>query len=73
MEWAALSLRCYPFQIPEYWIVDPGNKPLEQYVFNGKYELLNVYEREETVQSDHLPCVSFTMAQIVDPAADIPG
>lgn len=61
------------YQIPEYWIVDPGNESLEQYVLNGKYELLNVYEREETVQSDHLPCVSFTMAQIVDPAADIPG
>ena len=62
------------YEIPEYWIIDPGNESLEQYVLSdNQYELLNVYEREEIVQSDRLPCVSFTMAQIVDAAADIPG
>ncbi len=62
------------YQIPEYWIVDPANEALEQYVLSSnKYELLEIYERDETVQSDRLPCVSFTMAQIVDAAKDLPG
>lgn len=62
------------YQIPEYWIVDPANEALEQYVLSGdRYELLAIYEREETVRSDRLSCVSFTMGQIVDAAADLPG
>lgn len=62
------------YGIPEYWIVDPANEALEQYVLSGeRLELLAIYEREETVQSDRLPCVSFTIGQIVDAAADLPG
>jgi Uma2 family endonuclease len=61
------------YQIPEYWIIDPGNEALEQYILtDSRYELVNLYDREETVQSDRLPCVSFTMGQIVDAAADLP-
>ncbi|MBN2982881.1 Uma2 family endonuclease [Cohnella algarum] len=62
------------YRIPEYWIADPGNEALEQYVLSdGSYELLNVYERDEAVRSERLPCVSFTMGQILDAAADLPG
>jgi Uma2 family endonuclease len=62
------------YQIPEYWIIDPANEALEQYILtDSRYELVNLYDREETVQSDRLPCVSFTMGQIVDAAADLPG
>lgn len=62
------------YQIPEYWIVDPANEILEQYMLSDdKYELHAIYEREETVQSNRLLCVSFTMGQIVDAAADLPG
>ncbi len=60
--------------IPEYWIVDPANECLEQYILSGdKYELLTIYEREETIQSDRLQCVSFTMKQILDAAEGLPG
>ncbi|TFE26724.1 Uma2 family endonuclease [Cohnella luojiensis] len=62
------------YHIPEYWIIDPGNEALEQYVLSeNRYELLNIYDREEPVQSNRISCVSFTMGQIVDAAADIPG
>lgn len=62
------------YGIPEYWIVDPPHEALEQYILtDGKYELFHVFDREEPVQSDRLPCVSFTMGQITDAAAGIPG
>jgi Uma2 family endonuclease len=62
------------YRIPEYWIVDPANMALEQYRLTGeKYELVNLYDREEVVQSERLPCVAFTMGQIVDAAAGLPG
>lgn len=69
------KLRVYAaYGIPEYWIVDPAHESLEQYVLgDGKYELLNVFDREEPVSSERLPCVSFTMGQVVDAAADLPG
>lgn len=71
------KLRTYAaYRIPEYWIVDPAHESLEQYVLSeadNRYELDNVYDREETVRSDRLPYVSFTMAQVVDPAAGLPG
>lgn len=62
------------YHIPEYWIVDPANQCLEQYILSGnKYELLTIYDSEETIQSDRLECVSFTIGQILDAAADLPG
>ncbi|MCD9021647.1 Uma2 family endonuclease [Cohnella silvisoli] len=69
------KLKAYAaYHIPEYWIVDPANEALEQFILtDGRYELFNLYDREEQVRSDRLPCVSFTMGQIVDAAADLPG
>jgi Uma2 family endonuclease len=62
------------YHIPEYWIVDPANECLEQYILSGdKYELHTVYDREETIQSDRLQCISFTMEQILATAAGLPG
>ncbi|MBS4210341.1 Uma2 family endonuclease [Bacillus sp. FJAT-50079] len=62
------------YNIPEYWIIDPSYATLEQYLLsNGTYKLNNVFERDETVQSEQLNCVSFTMKQIVNAAADLPG
>lgn len=52
------------FGIPEYWIVDPFNLTIEQYVQTLKgqpYELLNVFEAEDTVTSKRINCVSFTV------------
>lgn len=69
------KLRAYAkYKIPEYWIIDPGNEALELYLLSGdKYELSAIYERDDTVQSDRIPCVSFTLAQIVDAARELPG
>ena len=50
------------FGVPEYWIVDPFNLTIEQYILTSKnqpYELLNIFDSEDTVISERLPCVSF--------------
>lgn len=61
------------FGIPEYWIVDPQNGSLEQYVLqDGRYELVDVYTGDETVSSGKLPCVGFTMGAIMSQVPDIP-
>ncbi|MFO1445203.1 Uma2 family endonuclease [Bacillus sp. Bva_UNVM-123] len=52
------------FGIPEYWIVDPFHLTIEQYVQTGKdqpYELLNVFEAEDTVTSKKIHCVLFAV------------
>lgn len=62
------------YEIPEYWIVDPAHEALEQYIWSdGIYQLHNVYVDEETVLSNRLPCVEFTMKTIMDEARDLPG
>ncbi|MBB6636827.1 Uma2 family endonuclease [Cohnella thailandensis] len=52
--------------VPEYWIVDAATKTLEQYRLadSGHYELLNLFNGEDTVVSDKLPCVSFRLSDI---------
>lgn len=55
------------FCIPEYWIVDPENGVLEQYVLVEKrYELMNIFQGDEPVTSTNIPCVSFTMTNILE-------
>lgn len=52
------------FGVSEYWIVDPSNLTIEQYVqaeFGQPYELLNVFGSEDTVSSERMPCVSFVV------------
>src|SRR5690606_35982880 len=70
-----IKLKTYAkYKIPEYWIVDPVYESLEQYILSDEEYVLNtVYEREDSVLSERLPCVSFTMAHIIDAVADIPG
>ncbi|MFK7697723.1 Uma2 family endonuclease [Paenibacillus sp. HJGM_3] len=59
--------------IPEYWIIDPRNEVLERYVnADGKYELQDIFMQDEPVRSDRLPCVSFTVAQLMAAAALLP-
>jgi Uma2 family endonuclease len=58
------------YGVPEYWIVDIGNELLEQYLHrDGKFELHHVYLGDEPVQSPNVPCIAFTMAEIM---AEIP-
>ncbi|WP_245183512.1 Uma2 family endonuclease [Lentibacillus salicampi] len=52
------------FGVPEYWIVDFKNEAIEQYVLENdgrQYDLADVFEADDTVTSDRLPCVSFTV------------
>jgi len=52
--------------VPEYWVIDPQARTLEQYQLNdhGQYELCNLFEGDELVCSDKLPCVAFTVNDI---------
>lgn len=54
------------FGVAEYWIVDPFNLTIEQYVLvaEGKpYGLLNVFGQDDTVTSERLSCVSFVVKE----------
>ena len=62
------------YQIPEYWIIDPLNESLELYrLRNSQYELHQVFERADMIESEQIPCAHFTMGEIMDIAADMPG
>ncbi|MBP1988747.1 Uma2 family endonuclease [Paenibacillus eucommiae] len=53
------------YGIPEYWIVDSDSQSLEQYRLIGElYELYNLFEGDEIVTSDKLPCVSFAISDL---------
>jgi Uma2 family endonuclease len=53
--------------IPEYWIVDPSDCFLEQfYLQNDHYILTNVFAEGDAVSSQVLPCLSFTMQEVMD-------
>ena len=53
--------------VPEYWIIDTVSRTLEQYrLANGgsHYVLHNLFEGDDLVASDKLPCVTFNVSQI---------
>lgn len=55
------------YGIAEYWIIDPNGEVLEQYILvDGRYELINIFQGNETVNSPNIPCISFTMAEIIE-------
>jgi Uma2 family endonuclease len=52
--------------VPEYWIVDPSNLTIEQYVLihpGQPYELIDVYDSEDTIKSERVPCLSFVVKE----------
>ncbi|MBP1968334.1 Uma2 family endonuclease [Virgibacillus natechei] len=52
--------------IPEYWIVEPKTGILEQYsLHEEQYNLIDIFQKDEQVTSPHVPCISFTMAEIM--------
>ena len=56
------------FGVLEYWIVDPANRTLEQYVLlqeGQPYHLAELYVDDEVVRSEHLKCVSFTVEEML--------
>lgn len=52
--------------VPEYWIVDPDALTLEQFQLDEreKYVLTQLFEGDELVVSDKLPCVSFAVNRL---------
>ena len=53
------------YGIPEYWIVDGEAKTLEQYKLSGdRYELADLFEEDDVVDSAALPCVSFVLHEL---------
>lgn len=55
------------YKIPEFWIVEPELGILEQHILNnGRYELINIFQKSKMVTSPNISCVSFTMAEIMD-------
>jgi len=55
------------FRIPEYWVLEPELGVLEQYVLQGeRYDIVNIFHGDDPVTSPNMPCVSFTMKEIMD-------
>ncbi|MFD0671081.1 Uma2 family endonuclease [Cohnella sp. GCM10027633] len=51
--------------VPEYWIVDPSARTLEQLTLaGGKYEASNLFEEDDVVASEKLSCVSFKVSEL---------
>jgi Uma2 family endonuclease len=60
------------YGVPEYWIIDLSNFTLEQYVLhNQAYEMVELYSSDDIVRSERLPCVSFTMNNLVKDLPDL--
>ncbi|MFD0960035.1 Uma2 family endonuclease [Paenibacillus chungangensis] len=52
--------------VAEYWIIDTEARTLEQYQLleGGRYELNNLFECNDTVTSDKIPCIGFVIEDI---------
>jgi len=62
-----VKMRIYErFGVNEYWIVDASNRTLAQHRLgeDGSYAIVNLFEGDDTVVSDTLPCVAFTLSDI---------
>jgi len=52
--------------VPEYWIIDAWARTLERYVLSGEhYVIADLFEEGDKVVSDKLPCVSFTVGELL--------
>lgn len=60
------------FGVPEYWVINPVDGTLEQYVLSeGKrFALHDVYSSDEPIVSDTLPCLRLTMNQVMERVRD---
>lgn len=62
------------YGIREYWLIDPVQKALEQYILKEKGYILNeVYMEEQIVQSEYISCASLSMADIFSGIPDLPN
>ncbi|HZG78486.1 MAG TPA: Uma2 family endonuclease [Paenibacillus sp.] len=63
------KLRTYAkYGIPEYWIVDPVSISLDQYLLveGHRYELAEVYQGSEPVQSPNAPCANLKIGELTE-------
>lgn len=68
-----LNIYAY-YGIPEFWIVEPETGTLEQYLLrNDRYELTDLFQDDETITSPNIPCISFTMKEIMDKIPELPN
>lgn len=66
------------YGVPEYWIIDMNNGHLEQYVLQGDenkhdYELAEVYTEDDPVHTSKIPCVLFSMNDIMESLPELPN
>lgn len=52
--------------VPEYWSIDPNAQTLERFELNDEqqYELRDLFENDDRVTTDKLPCVSFPVSDL---------
>lgn len=69
------KLKAYAeFAVPEYWIVDPANEAIEQYVLDdARYDLARVYTEDEQVRSQRVQCASFSIKDILSNVPELPN
>lgn len=62
------------FGVPEYWILDPVDETLEQYLLqsNKTYHLSHTYSGHEPIRSEKLKCVTFSMNQVLERVKNLP-
>jgi Uma2 family endonuclease len=56
------------FGVEEYWIVDPLNLTIEQYILetgDTAYTLSQLFDQDDIVKSNKLPCVSFSVKEVL--------
>jgi Uma2 family endonuclease len=54
------------YRVPEYWLIDPVNVTLEQYLFEGvELRLDTVFEQDEPIYSSRIPCVDWKMSDVI--------
>lgn len=62
------------YQVPEYWLVNPEFKQLEQYVLiDGRYQLVEIYDGDEPIHSEKIPCASFSMDDLWAGIPELPN
>ncbi|WP_404450944.1 Uma2 family endonuclease [Virgibacillus necropolis] len=55
------------FRIPEYWIVEPNTGILEKHILHDdQYNLVDIFQKDDPVNSPNIPCISFTMAAVME-------
>lgn len=62
------------YEIQEYWLIDPNQKFLEQYILEAdKFELREVYVEDEIVSSAQISCAAFSIEDLFKEIPDFPN